>query len=79
MLYVVPRLSWIYARLQAFRSGFLKSNLGRIDECQAKQFVGWIRDRSSQALNSLPKAHPEDAAAIIHIVRDHDDQMFEDL
>lgn len=65
--------------LQAFQKGFTGNNTKRTDEHQTQYMVSWARSRISQALDWLPKAYPEDAAALIEIVKEYDDEIFEEL
>ena len=64
--------------LRAFRNGFSRNNINRYDEHQVQHLTGWVRTRISEALKSLLKAYSKDAAALIEITGEYDQEIFEE-
>ena len=65
--------------LQAFHNGFTRNNVNRSNEYHTQHLASWIRNRMCEALKSLPKAYPQDAAALIRTANEYDENFFEGL
>ena len=64
--------------LQTFRDGYTRKNLNSSDKTQVEYLANWIRDRMSKALKSIQEVDPQDAAALIEIVKEYDNKIFEE-
>ncbi|KAL9112520.1 MAG: hypothetical protein Q9187_007753 [Circinaria calcarea] len=75
----MQKLHMIRQRLHSFRKGFSSNNASRFDEHQVEYLACWIRDRVTEALESIQEAYSQDAAALIEISKEYDDKIFEEL
>ena len=75
----VTKFYHFYRCLGKFQDAFIKSNKDGSDEDQIKLLKTWIRERLLDALRSQQVAHPQDAACLIKIVKEHGDEVVNEM
>ena len=75
----ITKLYHFYRCLGAFHDAFIKSNKYRSDENQIKLLRVWSRERLLDALRSRQVAHPQDAACLLKIVKEHGNKVVNEM
>ena len=75
----VPKLYQLWRCLQAFQKVFPRNYMEGSNEHQTQHLKSWGRDRLSHALVSIQYACPQDAAALIEMIKEYDDKMLDEI